>query len=416
VTRMTGIFNPKGISWDEIEKDLSESRKGDRDWRNGRVPLYVFHADDQISEISKKAYLMFFSENSLGSSAFPSVASLEQEVIRMVAQILRGDDAVVGDMTSGGTESIFLALKTARDWARERRPGIAVPEIVVPRTAHPAFNKAAHYLCMNVKRIRESADFRADVAGMEQAITRDTIMIAGSAPSFPHGVIDPIGQIAEVAEKKNLWLHVDACVGGMLAPFVKKLGYPVPDFDFSIPGVASISVDLHKYGFSAKPASSILFRNKDYHQYQKFTFEEWPSAPYSTQTFAGTRPSGAVASAWAVMKYLGEAGYLRIAREIMEVRRKLIEGITGIPGLKLWGQPDLSIIGFGSETIDIHAVGDEMDMRGWFVARNIEPPALTHMLMPVHAKMVDPYLSDLRESLENAKTADKKSGKKAMRY
>jgi glutamate/tyrosine decarboxylase-like PLP-dependent enzyme len=139
---MTGIFNSNGISWDEIEKGLSESRKGDRDWRNGRVPLYVFHADDQISEISKKAYLMFFSENSLGSRAFPSVASLEQDVIRMVAQILRGDDAVVGDMTSGGTESIFLALKTARDWARERRPGIAVPEIVVPRTAHPAFNNA----------------------------------------------------------------------------------------------------------------------------------------------------------------------------------------------------------------------------------------------------------------------------------
>ena len=396
---MERLFHEKGMNWGEIEKTLNSYRKDDIDWKRGRVPMYVFYADDDISEIAKKSYMMFFTENSLGYRAFPSVAKLESEVISMVAQILNADSGVVGNMTSGGTESIFMAVKTARDWARKLRPEITAPELVLPRTAHPAFNKAAHYLSMKVKRVRESSNFRADISAMKEAISDNTIMIVGSAPTFPHGVIDPIDEIGKLASKRDLWFHVDACVGGFLAPFVRKLGYPVPDFDFSIPAVTSISADLHKYGFTAKPASTILYRNEDYHQYQSFTFDEWPRGLYKTQTFPGTRPSGSVAAAWAVMKYLGESGYLKIAEKIMNIRKALINGIKAIPGLKICGDPDLSIIGFGSDIIDIHAVGDVMAKKGWFVARNVEPPSLTHMLMPIHEVMIDDYLRDLAESV-----------------
>jgi sphinganine-1-phosphate aldolase len=397
---MERLFHKKGMNWEEIEKTLNSYRKDDVDWKRGRVPLYAFYADDDLSEIAKKSYMMFFTENSLGHRAFPSVAKIESEVISMVAQILNGESGVAGNMTSGGTESIFMAVKAARDWARKLRPEITAPELVLPRTAHPAFNKAAHYLCIKVKRVRESSNFRADIPAMEVAISDNTIMIVGSAPSYPHGVIDPIDEIAKLASKRNIWFHVDACVGGCLAPFVKKLGYPVPDFDFSIPAVTSISVDLHKYGFTPKPASTILYRNEDYQKYQSFTFDEWPGGVYKTQTFQGTRPSGSVAAAWAVMKYLGESGYLEIANKIMNIRKALIYGIKAIHDLKIWGDPDLSIIGFGSDTIDIHAVGDNMATKGWFAARNVEPPALKHMLMPVHEVMIDDYLRDLNESVK----------------
>jgi sphinganine-1-phosphate aldolase len=394
-------FFEKGLPWEDIEKALHAYRREDIDWRRGRAPLYVFYANDEIAEITKKAYLMFFTENALGARALPSVARLESEVLSMTAQILNGDSKVVGNITSGGSESIFLAVKAARDWARAYRPEISRPEIVLPRSAHPAFNKAAHYLSMKVNRVRDSADFRADVPAMEAAVTNNTIMVVGSAPSFPLGVIDPIDEIGRLASKKGLWFHVDACVGGFLAPFVKKLGHPIPDFDFSIPAVTSISADLHKFGFAAKPASTVLYRNEHYRQYQCFSFDEWPRGLYQTQTFQGTRPSGPVAAAWAVMRYLGESGYMKLAENIMRIRDKFRKGIRSIPGLKIWGDPDLSIIGFGSDTFDIYTVGDILSQKRWFVARNADPPALTHMLMPVHEIMIEDYLADLSASVRD---------------
>jgi glutamate/tyrosine decarboxylase-like PLP-dependent enzyme len=397
---MKKLFKEQGLSWAAIEKELTDYRSNDADWKHGRVPLYVYHADDELAEVAKRAYLMYFSENALGLKAFPSLAKLESEVIHMMVEILNGDTEVVGNMSSGGTESIFLAVKTARDRARKLFPNITTPELVVPRTAHPAFNKAAHYLNLKVKRVRENTDFRANVSAMANSISDNTIMIVGSAPAFPHGVIDPIIDLGELSIEAGIWFHVDACVGGCLAPFVRKLGYPVPDFDFSVPGVISISADLHKYGFTAKPASTILYRNADYHKYQGFDFDEWPRGTYKAQTFPGTRPGGAFAAAWAVMKYLGEAGYLRIAERIMNVRRTMIKGIEAIPGLKIWGNPELSIICFGSDTIDMHAVGDVMEVHGWFVARNLEPPGLHHTLMPVHEIMLNDYLRDLAESVD----------------
>jgi sphinganine-1-phosphate aldolase len=249
-----------GTPWQELSDQLQSAKTKDLDWRAGRLPPYVYWRDDELHHVSTGAYAAYFVENGLGRRAFPSVAKLENDVIGMGLDLLQAPDEAAGSFTSGGTESIFQAVKTCRDRARaERRlPAGTREQLVVPRSAHPAFNKAAHYLDLDVVRVPLGADFRADAAAMERAIDARTIMIVGSAPSYPHGAFDPIEALASIAEKHGLWLHVDACVGGMLAPFMRALGEPIPAFDFAVPGVTSISVDLHKYGFAAKGAALLL--------------------------------------------------------------------------------------------------------------------------------------------------------------
>lgn len=253
---------------------------------------------------------MYFSENALGPSAFPSLARFEKDVIAWTLGLLNADDDASGSMTSGGTESILMAVKTARDWSRERRPNLLEPVVLAPYSAHPAFNKAAHYLGLEVKRVPLGEDYRADVGRMADAIDDRTVMLVGSAPQFAHGVIDPISDLAQLAQEKELWLHVDACVGGFIAPFARELGRPIPPFDFTVPGVTSMSADLHKYGFTAKGASTFLLCAKELRKYQVFEFAEWSRGNYSSPTIPGTRPGGPIAAAWAVLNYLGWDGYL----------------------------------------------------------------------------------------------------------
>jgi glutamate/tyrosine decarboxylase-like PLP-dependent enzyme len=318
-------------------------------------------------------------------------------------------------MTSGGTESLFLALATARDWARATRASITKPEIVVPASAHPAFDKAAHYLGLGVKRLPLRDDFRADVDAMAAAITPNTILVAGSAPAFPHGVIDPIPRIAALARERGLWCHVDACVGGFLAPFVKRAGYAVSDFDFAIEGVTSISADLHKYGFTAKGASLLLLADGAMRKYLEFDFDNWPRGRYTSSTFRGTRPGGAIASAWAVMRYLGLEGYTRIARTTMEGRDRLIAGIESLDGFHVVGEPELSVMGYGATGIDIDAVAQELGERGWFVSGMASPPGIhMGMLSPAHAAVVDEYLADLRAAFAAVRSRADQAPVKAM--
>ena len=321
----------KGQPWDELAAQLESAKSSDYEWRRGRLPLYVYWVDEELHRISKDAYAAYFIENGLGRRAFPSVAKLEQDVLGMALDLLQAPPHADGSFTSGGTESIFQAVKTCHDRARaEGRIADGVRgRLVLPRSAHPAFSKAAHYLDLEATRVPQGDDFRADVAGMERAIDARTIMIVGSAPCYPHGVFDPIAALAAIAEKHGLWLHIDACVGGMLAPFMRGLGEPIPPFDFAVPGVTSISVDLHKYGFAAKGASLLLLRDGVLKPYQRFEFEDWPRGAYMTETFLGTRPAGPVASAWAVMNYLGHDGYRAIARTIIETKARLARGIGG---------------------------------------------------------------------------------------
>ena len=400
-------FPEHGLAPSAVFAEMEIARRNDVDWRRGRVALYVHYAGDDVLAVAKEAYERFFSENGLGLKAFPSLRKFEDEVVAWTADLLGAGSGANGTITSGGTESIFMALKTARDWARARHPDVTEPEIVAPISAHPAFDKAAHYLCMKVRRIPVRADFRADVAAMSAVIGPNTVALVGSAPCFPYGVIDDIPALGALALNRALWLHVDACVGGYLAPFVRRLGYPIPPFDFSVPGVRSMSADLHKYGFTAKGASVVLLAEQSLRPFLTFEFDNWPRGKYSVATFTGSRPGGALASAWAVMRYLGVDGYMRLARSIMQTRDLMLEGIRAIDGLQLVGAPDLSVIAITAHGLDIFAVAEVLQNKGWFVSTTSAPPGIhLGMLTLAHVAHREEYLRDLAASVAEVRAGD----------
>jgi glutamate/tyrosine decarboxylase-like PLP-dependent enzyme len=387
-----------GLSKDQVLLAMRALREKDIRWRGGRAFSLVYDAGHEVDELLKEAYTLFFAENGLNPTAFPSLRQFETEVVAMAAHLLGGDENTVGNMTSGGTESLLLAVKTARDWARAARPGIAAPEIVLPVSAHPAFDKAAHYFDVKLVRTPTRPDSRADAAAMRAAITPNTILLVGSAPSYPHGVVDPVAEIAAIAQEHNRLCHVDACVGGFMLPFVRRLGYPVPDFDFRVRGVTSLSADLHKYGYAAKGASLLLYRDNSLRRHQLFAAMDWPGGIYASATIAGTRPGGAIAAAWAVLNYLGEAGYLAITDTVMKAATKIKAGVNAIEGLKVMSDPEMSVMAIGSDTLDIYEVGDEMTARGWHLDRQQFPPTLHLTVHFAHARVADEFLRDLAEA------------------
>lgn len=402
------VFPKHGAAKADILDEMTALKKDDVDWRGGRLGVYVHFAGDEVLEIAKEAHHLYFSENALGPAAFPSLRRLEDDVVGWTLGLLGGSPRACGNMTSGGTESIFMAVKTARDRARaEGLGGGDRLRMVVPYSAHPAFSKAAHFLDVDLERVPLRDDFTADPVGLAAAVDDRTFMLVASAPSFPHGVFDPIEEIAALARERNLWLHVDACVGGFVAPFARIAGYPVPDFDLRVPGVTSVSADLHKYGFTAKGASTILFADEALREYQMFEFEDWPRGRYVSPTFAGTRPGGPIAAAWAVIRFLGEEGYVELVRQTMAARDRLLAGIRSINGLVVWGEPSLSVVAFGSENpegLDIFAVAEAMTRRGWFVTRGAQPPAIhLGMLTPAHAPVVSQYVSDLESAVQEVR-------------
>ncbi len=388
-------FPKTGAGWDELKDRLTEGRRGDVDWRTGKISGLLYYAGDDVIQVAHDAYAMYFNENAVYPKVFPSLARMEEEVIDLSLALLNGGDRAAGSMTTGGTESIFLAIKTARDWARANKPVNGTPEILMSRTAHPAFDRAAELMDMKVVRLAPRPDFRADVDAMADAITDNTIMMVGSAPEYPHGIVDPITDLGKLAQSRDLWLHVDCCIGGFIAPFVRKLGYPIPDFDFSVPGVRSISADVHKNGYAAKGASTVLYSDAEYLKYQGFEFDQWSKGYYATRTFVGSRPGGAVASAWAVMNYLGEEGYMRIAQDVLHIRETLMDGVNRIDGLETYGDPQLTIFTYGSDAFDIFAVADGMAEAGWYVSRIQEPNAIHMMLSLIQKPVVEEYISDL---------------------
>jgi glutamate/tyrosine decarboxylase-like PLP-dependent enzyme len=392
-------FPAHGVPWATIKEEMTALKAKDADWRGGRLPFHVWYGGDDIFEIQKQAYTEFMQENGLGAGkSFFSLGQMEREVIEFSSALLNGPDAV-GHITSGGSESIFVAMKAARDWARVHRPVTGVPEVLAPYSVHPTFNRAAEYLCLKIVRVPVGSDFRADPTAMASAVTQNTIAIVGSAPCFPYGVIDPIADLAEIARSHGLWMHVDACIGGYSAPFAKKLGYPIPPFDFAVDGVTSISADLHKYGFSAKGASTVLYRNQEFERYQPFDFEDWPQGRFSNPNICATRPGGAIAAAWAVLKYLGEDGFLKLNKRLMAMRQRYIDGINAIDGLHVRAKPHVLLVAYGSERLNMGSVADEMVRRGWYVGRQARPPGIVLGLSLPHEAATEPYLRDLKEAV-----------------
>jgi glutamate/tyrosine decarboxylase-like PLP-dependent enzyme len=393
----------EGVSRAQLRAALEAARERDVDWRNGRVGMYIHYAGEDVLEVAKEAYLAYFSENGLGPRAFPSLAKFENDIVAMSLGLLHGGPEARGAMTVGGTESILLAMKSARDRAHARGQATGTAEVIAANSAHPAFDKAAHLLGMKVTRIQVGKDYKADVVAMEAAIGPDTIMLIGSAPAFPHGVVDPIPELGALARRRKLWLHVDACVGGFSAPFAKMLGVGIPDFDFAVAGVTSMSADLHKYGFSAKGASCVLFAHADDFAFLPYNFSNWQRGAYATKTFVGTRAGGAIAAAWAVMQYLGVEGYKEKTRRILATRQRFAEAATGL-GLRIWGEPQLGIISFGADDIDMFAVAEQMEKRGWMVGRLSEPRGLHMMLNLTHEPVVDDFARCLAQSLHDVRT------------
>jgi len=381
-------------------------KSDDTRWDDGRMFSLIYNAGEEVREIAREAFDMYFMENGLSPFAFPSLKKLEVEVIAMTAALLGGDEQTVGSFTCGGTESIFMAVKTARDWARAERPEAKAPQMIKPVTAHPAWNKSAHYLGLEVVTTPVGDDLRADMNAIAGVVNENTIMIIGSAMTYPHGMVDPIAEMGEIAADKNIWLHVDSCLGGLILPFVEKLGYDIPTFDFRVPGVTSISADLHKYGFAAKGASTVLYRNADYRQHQYFAFADFPGGVYATSTLTGARPGGPIAAAWAVMNYLGEEGYLKTARAAMETTEKLIAGVNGIPKLRILGKPHATVFAIASDDLNVYALSDALKERGWMIEKQQMPACLHVTVSPFHANLADAFLADLKDCAREVEGVD----------
>jgi sphinganine-1-phosphate aldolase len=374
-------------------------------WRDGYASGAVYHGDPRHVAFLSRVYAAQSQSNPLHPDLWPSATKFEAEIVAMTAAMLGAghatpDAPVTGTVSSGGTESILLAMKAYRDFARETR-GIAAPEIVAPVTAHAAFDKAARFFDMPLVRTRVDDRFRADVDALAAAVTDRTAVVVGSAPGFPHGVIDPIPEIAALAADRGIGCHVDACLGGFILPWAQRLGYPVPPFDFRLPGVTSMSADTHKYGYAAKGSSVVLYRGKELRRHQYYTVTDWPGGLYLSPTFAGSRPGALSATCWAAMISIGETGYTEAARRILETGARIRDGIAAIAGLRVLGDP-LWVTAFAADDgIDVYQVLENMGHRGWSLNGLQRPPAV-HIAVTLRHTLpgvADRFLADLAASV-----------------
>jgi len=399
------VLPEKGRPRKEILDLMKDLRKREESkWRKGMVSGAVYHGDAGHVDFLNQAYGINSQANPLHMDVWPSIIKYESEIVSMTAAMLGagspGAVEVCGSVTSGGTESILMAMKAYRDRARVER-GIKKPEMIVPVTAHAAFDKAAQYFNIKIIKVPVDDRYRADIAAVKKAISRRTIVIAGSAPSFPHGMIDPIEELSELARRRNIGFHTDACLGGFLLPWVERLGYPVPSFDFRLPGVTSISADTHKYGYAAKGTSVVLYRDTDLRHYQFFKTPDWPGGLYFSPTIAGSRPGGLLAACWASMVSMGEKGYLDAAKKIMATADRIRKGIAAMPELYVLGDP-LWVIAFASKDLNIYGVMDYMTRKGWSL-NGLHKPSCIHICVTLrHTQpgLAERFLKDLKAAVK----------------
>ena len=392
------VFPAHGRPAADLLAEVREERTGDLDWRGGKAFSLVYNTDDpELEALQHEIASIFLHENALNPFRYRTLLRMEGELLDMASSLF---GATTGSLSSGGTESIFLAVQTARDHARAR--GVTEPELVCAITAHPAFAKACSYLDVRLRPLPTRDDGRADPAAVEAALSDRTALVVASAPCYPFGVIDPVEEIAALAAERDLLCHVDACLGGYLLPFWERLGETVPPWDFRVPGVTSLSADIHKYGYCFKGVSTVLYRDRDLYQRQIFMYDAWPGGLYASSSSAGTRPGSPIAAAWATMTHLGEDGYLRLAHRVLEATRGFRAGIGSIDGLRVTSDPDLSVFEFGADPdsavpVDIDAVADVMDDRGWNLDR--QQGGLHVMASPGHDRVVDAFVSDLADAV-----------------
>jgi glutamate/tyrosine decarboxylase-like PLP-dependent enzyme len=389
------------------EMEALQARETPR-WKEGYASGAVYHGDAAHIDFLNRVYAVNSQSNPLHADIWPSTVKYEAEIVAMTAAMLGrgpGREEVCGTVSSGGTESILLAMKTYRDQARQRR-GIRRPEMVAPVTAHAAFDKAAQYFGIRMVRVPVDGNFRADVQAVARAITGRTVVVVGSAPSFPHGMVDPIPEMSALALRRGVGFHTDACLGGFVLPWAGELGYPVPVFDFRLPGVTSISVDTHKYGYAAKGTSVILYRTPELRRHQYYATADWPGGLYFSPTLAGSRPGALSAACWAALVAMGREGYRDAARRILETGAAIKAGIRGIPGLHVLGDP-LWVIAFASRELDIYRVMERMTGKGWSL-NGLHRPACVHLCVTLrHTRpgVAQRFLTDLRAAVDEVRAA-----------
>lgn len=357
----------KGRSHAEVMAMLDAYGEKDLPWREGGTFAYVYEAGREVEALVKDAYMRFLTENALDPTVYPSLLRFENDIVAMAIDHLRGGPDCVGNFTSGGTESCLLAVKTARDYARAVR-GIAEPELVLPVTAHACFQKAAQYFDMKMRLVPvDPQSWKVRPEDMAAAINDNTILLVGSACQYAHGVIDPIPELGALALERELLLHVDGCIGGFVLPYFRRLGAQVTDFDFSVPGVTSISMDFHKYAYAAKGASVVLYRSKELRRHQIFTAATWTGYSVINPTIQSTKSGGPLAACWALLNFLGDEGYLRFAERKLTATRAIADMIRAHPDVRLMAEPESTLIAFTSDRFSIFPIVDAMRRRGWFV-------------------------------------------------
>ncbi|MET0406651.1 MAG: aminotransferase class V-fold PLP-dependent enzyme [Cystobacter sp.] len=416
----------QGRPREEVLREMEQMNGREKDkWREGYVSGAVYHGDSEHIDFLNQVYALNSQSNPLHADLWPSATKFEAEVVAMTAHMLGAAEAnagrpaeehICGSLSSGGTESIMLAVKTYRDQARAER-GILGPQMVAPASAHPAFDKAAHYFGVRMVRVPVAADYRADVSATRKALTRDTILLVGSAPSFPHGVIDPIEELSELARERRIGFHTDGCLGGFVLPWARELGYPVPAFDFRLPGVTSMSADTHKFGYAAKGTSVVLYRGNALRAHQYFTSTEWSGGIYFSPTFSGSRPGALIAAAWASLVSTGSEGYRDASRRILETADVIKRGIRAIPGLHVLGDP-LFVIAFGSDDLNIYQVMERMSARGWSLNGLHKPPAVHLCVTQRHTQpgVAERFLGDLKAVAEEVRANPDDKGTMAPVY
>ena len=388
----------------EVLAEVSAIGQSDLRWKEGRAFSLAYYAGPEVQAVADQAYAMYGSTNGLNADAFPSLKKFQADVVATVNRWVHGDETSAGFMTSGGTESILLAVKAARERGR-REFGITQPNVVLPTSAHAAFEKACYYFGLESRRVPVRADWRADVEATRQAIDANTVLIVGSAPQYPQGVVDPIVDLAAIARERNINCHVDACMGGVTLTFLERLGENIPLWDFRVDGVTSISVDLHKYGYTSKGASVIMHRNRQLRSYQTFVTDNWLGGFYGSSVVLGTKSGGPMASAWAVMNYLGDEGYLRLTESARATTRQLADAIEKTDGLLLRAYPDSTLLSFGAQNFDVFAVADELAKTGWYVDRQAPPDSLHCTVNAVHHQVIEEFIVDLSHAVTKVRDA-----------
>jgi glutamate/tyrosine decarboxylase-like PLP-dependent enzyme len=397
----------QGRAADDVIADLESMREHDARWQDGRTFGLVYDGGPSVHDVAGRAATMFLHENALNINAFPSLKRIQFETVAWTSALLNGPETAAGFLTSGGTESIQCAVLAARERGRAER-GIDNGTIVVAESAHAAFHKSAHLFDMSIVSVTVSDDFTADVDAMADAVDDRTVLVVGSAPQYPQGVVDPIPAIAELAASVGANCHVDACMGGFVLPFAEMLGRDVPPWDFRVEGVHSISADIHKLGYAPKGVSVILHRTKELRRYQTWVFDGWLGGFYGSPNLQGSRSGLPMAAAWAVMQHLGVDGYVELTRQALDNAAAMRAAVAATEGIRVLGDGGYHLVAVASDEaspspIDVFALGDELSARGWYHDRQGPPDSLHSTVSAGNTAAIGAWCSDLVECAESVR-------------